>query len=123
MALIVAMRASALISGIVCCGANLTPSAFHHRAIHEIKKAFRKTGDPRLQLMLVEPDIDVSELSKISVPALIMAGEKDCIKEKETKRIAAGISDSRLVILQGEAHHSYVVHNASLYNEIKEFIS
>ncbi|SDB25572.1 Pimeloyl-ACP methyl ester carboxylesterase [Pseudobutyrivibrio sp. YE44] len=121
-ALMVAMRESKLLSGIVCCGANLSPSGFHLRAIHEIKKSFKKNNDPRVKLMLLEPDIKERDLSAISVPALIMAGSNDCIKERETKRIVESIADAKLEIVANATHSDYVVHNAQLYDRIKMFI-
>ncbi len=122
-ALIVAIRESRLLSGIICCGANLNPAGFHHRDLHEIKKAARKSDDPRIKLMLLEPDIKERELSNITVPALIMAGEKDCIKEKETSKIAASIPNAQVEIVPGATHSSYVVHNGALYDGVRNFIS
>ena len=51
-----------------------------------------------------------------------MAGEKDCIKERETKKIADNISDSQLIIVPNASHSSYIVHNAELYTLIENFI-
>jgi len=121
-ALLVAIRASKLISGIVCCGANITPAGIHHRDLKEIKKDFKKTKDPRLEMMLMEPDIQISDLKRISVPALIFAGEKDCIKEKESEKIAANIAESNLSILPGENHDSYIVGTDKLYRYIAGFL-
>ena len=121
-ALLVAIKASNLISGIVCCGANLNPAGIHHRDLKEIKKEYKKTNDPKTFMMLDEPDISVGELGNISVPAFIIAGENDCIKEKETKKIAENIKDSRLLILSGENHFSYIVHTDKLYQHIRDFL-
>ncbi len=121
-ALMVAMRASDLISGIVSCGANLTPAGLHHKAIREIKKEYKKSGDPRDLLMLQEPNIPCADLRNISVPALIIAGEKDIVKEKDTKKIAENIPNSRLLILESETHSSYIVENDKLYQYMKDFI-
>ncbi len=121
-ALMVAMRASALISGIVCCGANLTPAGLSHRAIREIKRQYKADGDPRTLLMLEEPSIELTELTKISVPALILAGEKDIVREKETKKIAEAIAKAEMNILPGETHSSYVLDNKTLYNTIRNFL-
>ena len=121
-ALLVAMRDSSLISGIICCGANLTPAGFNHRTVRQIKRAYKEDNDPRTLLMLEEPNIDPSQLSRIAVPALIMAGENDCIREKETKRIAAAIPNSEIKIIPNATHDSYVVNNKKLYNEIKFYL-
>lgn len=121
-ALLVAMKAGNMISGIICCGANLNPSGIHHRDLREIKKEYKRDKDPRTLLMLVEPDISPKELSTISVPAFIIAGEKDCIKEKETKKIAENIKNSRMLILSGEDHGSYIVNTDKLYPYIRDFL-
>ena len=120
-ALLVAMRASRLLSGIVCCGANLTPAGFHHRDLREIKKEYKRTEDPRVLMMLQEPNIDARDLSAITVPALIVAGEKDCIKEKETQKIAASINNSELLIISGQTHSSYIENTDVLYKFIETF--
>ena len=66
-ALLVAIRASNLLSGIVCCGANLNPAGIHHRDLREMKKEYKKTNDPKTLMMLVEPDISPSELQNICI--------------------------------------------------------
>ena len=121
-ALLVAIKASDLLSGIVCCGANLNPAGIHHRDLREMKKEYKKTNDPKTLMMLVEPDISPSELQNISVPALIIAGDDDCIKEKETKKIAANIREAKLLILEGENHFSYIVGTDKLYRYIRGFL-
>jgi pimeloyl-ACP methyl ester carboxylesterase len=121
-ALLVAIEASHLLSGIVCCGANLTPAGLHHRDIREMKKDYKKYNDPRTLLMLQEPDINPADLKNISVPAMIFAGEDDCVKQKETEKIATSIPNAELKILSGETHGSYVVQKDTLYPYIQNFI-
>ena len=122
-ALLTAIKASPILSGIVCCGANLTPAGIHHRDLREIKKEYKKTNDPRVKLMLDEPNISPNMLKSISVPALIFAGEKDMIKEKETRLIASNIPECDLKILPGENHSSYIINTPKLYQYIKGFLS
>lgn len=38
-------------------------------------------------MMLNEPDIQPVDLHKIKIPTLVLAGEKDLIKKKVTKRL------------------------------------
>lgn len=121
-ALIVAIKASKLLSGIVCCGANLTPAGIHHRDLKEIKKDYKRTNDPRTLMMLTEPDIDVSQLRTISVPAYIIAGAKDCVKEKETNKIAENIKNSKMMIIPNENHSSYIEGTNILYKYIRGFL-
>lgn len=55
-----------------------------------------------LGLMVHEPNIPVSELRRIAVPALVIAGTKDMIRGSHTREIAAGIPNARLVLIQGD---------------------
>ena len=121
-ALLVAINASELLSGIICCGANLSPAGFNHKDLREMKKEYKKTNDPKVLLMLQEPDIHPYDLENISVPAMIIAGEKDCVKQKETENIAKSIPNAELKILSGETHSSYIVQKDTLYPHIKGFI-
>lgn len=83
-------------------------------------KIFERTG--KLEgLMLAEPDITAEDLSSIRVPAVIMAGENDAVKESDTSFIADNIPDSRMYIISGEGHDSYVVHSTFLKSYIEHF--
>lgn len=55
-----------------------------------------------LGLMVHEPNIPVSELRRIDVPALVIAGTKDMIRGSHTREIAAGIPNARLVLIPGD---------------------
>ena len=71
-------------------------------------------------MMLTEPNIPPEDLKAIRVPTLVIAGEKDVIIEKETKRIAAAIPDAKLMILPGENHGSYIIHQTKIAEIILE---
>jgi pimeloyl-ACP methyl ester carboxylesterase len=58
--------------------------------------------------LLTEPNIDPSSLGKIQCKTLVMAGEKDVIKEKHTRLIANSIKDSKLVIFRKASHYAPV---------------
>ena len=121
--LLVAIDHSDLIAGVISCGANLTPDGLKHRDMHDIKKEYKKTQDPKTLMMIQEPNITASQLGKITVPVMVIAGEKDCIKEKETIKISQSIKESSLQILPGEDHASYIVKTDRLYRYIRNFIS
>ena len=110
--LLAASKCPAMFSALAVSGANLTPSGW---------KFF-----PRLSVRLhyiKKPHISKSDLGKITIPTLVLAGSKDIIKKNETKRIAASIPDSILKILPGETHSSYVVHSPKLFPILDEFFS
>ncbi|MBR1571224.1 MAG: alpha/beta hydrolase [Lachnospiraceae bacterium] len=120
-ALMVAMARGDLINGIISCGANLSPKGLTFGARSDIKKMYKLDPNPIIKMMMDEPNINESDLRNIQVPAIIMAGSKDMIKDKETKRIAANISNSKLIIMEGHDHSSYIVNSDLLTDTIREF--
>ena len=121
---IVALMAAARshrVGTLVVSGANLTPKGVRAdiglmiRAMALVKK------DPKLELMAREPDMDEAELRHIAARTLVLAGSKDLIREKETRRIAAAFPDAKLQILEGEDHGSYIVHSETIADLILDF--
>ncbi len=55
-----------------------------------------------LDLMVTQPHIPTEALARLPMPALVVAGERDMIREGHTRAIAAAIPDSRLAILPGD---------------------
>ena len=60
-------------------------------------------------MMLDEPHISDEELSRINCETTVIAGEKDLIRKEHTEHIANAIKGSRMMILPGEGHGSYIV--------------
>ena len=54
-----------------------------------------------LGLMVNEPRFAPQDLRRLDLPALVIAGDRDMIREDHTRRIAAAIPGARLVILPG----------------------
>lgn len=111
-----------VLSCLAVSGANLRPFGMYGRFYRETLAEYRKSRNPLTKLMLTQPWISHKELLKITAPVLVLAGEHDVIKKKHTQEIASSIKDSRLVIVPGEDHGSYVVHSEKLYPLIAEFI-
>ena len=63
-----------------------------------------KTAAELMRLMLEEPHIKASSLTKIACPVSVMVGEFDCIRDDETVAIFCAIPDSRLVVVPGCGH-------------------
>lgn len=57
-----------------------------------------------LGLMTHEPNIRPERLRKITIPALVLAGEHDMIKENHTRLIAAALPNSTLSIIPRANH-------------------
>ena len=110
------------ISDLIISGANLNPKGvkWFLRVVFRIMYAAKK--DPKVRLMLQEPDIRDEELAAVSARTLVLAGSKDLVFEKQTKQIAAGIPGAELRILEGEDHGSYIVHNRMIGEIIRNYV-
>lgn len=70
-----------------------------------------------LKLLQTEPNYSFEDLKKIQCPVLVIAGQKDIIKETHTKGIANSISKGRLYIAPNETHF-FPKENKTLFNKI-----
>ena len=117
--LLAAMRCDR-IEMLITSGANLTPAGVMAPFRLIAKAAYAVTKDPKMKLMLDEPDISTDELAQIKVPTVVMAGEKDLVLGKETAKIAMAIPGAKLRIIPGEGHGSYIVHKSRIADIIME---
>ena len=62
--------------------------------------ASRKNAE-MLGLMVNDPNVSLEELAGIKARTLVIAGNRDMIKDEHTRLIAAGIPNAELVILRG----------------------
>jgi len=119
---------------IICMGANIRPDT---TAIYPWKyEAWKKKGQEaktmmeqgdssenwgfiqqRLNMMLYQPHISHSDLRKIECPVLIMAGDKDIIREEHTVEIFQNIPKAHLCIMPGETHFT-PASNPVYFNQI-----
>ena len=105
---------------LITSGANLTPAGVIAPVRLIAKAAYAVTKDPKMKLMITEPDIMSEELAQIKVPTVVMAGEKDLIPGKETAKIAMSIPGAKMRIIPGEGHGSYIVHKSRIADIIME---
>jgi len=128
------------IKKIVTMGANLRPdiTAVNLWAINEANKMMEfieykiqlkdtlkpwKLGKQVVGLLINQPNIETSELGKIKAKVLVMAGDKDVIKNKHTVEIFENIPEAHLCIMPGETHYT-PKENPELFNKIvDEFLS
>ncbi len=108
------------ISRLIVSGANMTPNGVKGWLKTVIKIMYFFNKDGKLRMMLREPNITAEELSFIKVPTTVIAGEKDLVTRKETEAIAAAIPGSKLRIIKGEGHGSYIVHKTAVADLILE---
>lgn len=81
-----------------------------------------KKNAEMLGLMVNEPNIELSELSKITAPTLVICGSHDMIKESHTKKIAENIPNAKLSIIRGNhfiANKKYVTFNKKVEDFLK----
>lgn len=124
--LIMAIKYPSYINKLAVTGAVLfsTTDAVEGSTLVAVEKAIDEMGNPtdpklimrkRLFTMLLdEPHIAIESLKTVKAPTLVMAGERDMIKEKHTRLIAKNIPNSKLVIFKGATHYVPV-------EKIKEF--
>ena len=121
-ALLVALRWPDLPGRLVVAGANMTPAGIKQPWRTLMRVQNRISPDHKLDLMLTQPHLAGWQLTGITAPTLVLAGEKDLIDENQTRRIARSIPGAKLLILPGETHGSYVIHSDKLYPAMANFL-
>lgn len=121
--LLLASKYPGLLAKMAISGANTKPDATGRGWDLLFKIMYCFSGSRKIKMMLTEPHISAEQLSSIKIPVLVLAGEKDIIREEDTRFIAENIQDARLKILKGESHMSYVINSPKLYPELAEFFS
>ena len=113
-AMIFAMKYPERVDKLILDGANLDAKGVKRSVQIPIEIGWRfakcfagKSDEARrnaemLGLMVNDPNVRPEELSAIRAETLVIAGNKDMIKEEHTRLIARNIKDSRLVILEGD---------------------
>ena len=122
---IIGLMAAAMcprIKTLIVSGANLSPDGVKPWVNTMFRVIYKLNKDPKIALMLNEPDISENLLSDIRAHTLVLAGSRDLILEKETRRIASSIPGAKLHILEGEGHGSYIVHKEKIARLILVFV-
>ncbi len=110
--LIIAMRYPQYISKLVTMGAVLSPKGVEPALLNQFRISLSKNRDSTqtqyrlLALLVNEPHITDSDLTKIQVPVLVMAGEKDIVLPQHTQEIANHIKRAKLIIIKGATHYA-----------------
>lgn len=120
--LLLAARYPQVLSQIIISGANLSPDGIRTGWLKLFKFINAIVKDPKMTMMLTEPNITEEMLSSIIIPTTILAGSHDMVKQNHTKYIADSIPNSKLHILKGEGHGSYVLHSTKIVKLILEAI-
>jgi len=129
-ALLVAISRPDLVKRVVSIGGSFNPNSLPPGATEWLRKAtpedFRKL-EPALielyerlspdgpshfptifektkRLWLEEPNIQLDELAKITLPVLVMAGDRDAITAEHTLQLFRSIKNAELCIIPGTTH-------------------
>ena len=133
-ALTFALKYPERVEKLILNGANLFPSGVKPQYQWPIEMGYRiaklysnKSEDAKhhtelLSLMVNEPHIDPSELARLTMPVLVVAGTKDMIKESHTRLIYSSLSNAQLAILEG--NHFVANKNPEAFNAmVRAFLS
>jgi pimeloyl-ACP methyl ester carboxylesterase len=135
--LLLAIRHPEKVRKLAVTGANLVPdtTAVPQQiwnmvipALNELKKKQNKTDSEKntlklFRLLAEQPHIALSDLHKISCPALVIGGDHDVIKEEHTMLIYKNIPRAYLWILPGSGHSTPVVYKDDFNKVVDRFFS
>ncbi len=108
-----AMKHPNMVKALILNGGNLNPKGVKRTTQLPIEIGYKiarhfaaKSPDAgknaeMLGLMVNDPNIEPHELSRITMPTLVICGTNDMIKESHTKEIAENLPDAVLTILKG----------------------
>jgi len=116
--LLIAAKQPAWLKKIIVMGANLYPNGVKPNINRITLVDYERSKNPYLKMMLDEPMITNEMLHRITAETVVCAGSNDVIMKGHTKKIANHIKNSKLIILEGETHESYVVRGPHLVNII-----
>lgn len=125
--LIMAMKYPKKVKRLVTMGANvfIDKSVVEKWVFKELNSQLKELGSDTsyaarnrvrlIDLLLTEPKHRFEDLKIISCPVLVIAGQKDVIKENHTRSIAENIRNSKLIIAPKETHY-YPTENSKAFN-------
>ena len=108
---------------LILCGLNTHPTGLLDKTIGEIRDAYQKNKDPKLALMLNGPIFKPFDFDKVKHQILLYFGEHDVIKPSHITEISDQLKNSRLRILTGQTHDSYVMISKFLSEDILTFLN
>ncbi len=117
--LLLAIRHPDKVGKLAIMGANLNPEGAYDWAFKWVVKEDKRAaamiakGDTSqpwsvmrqyFDLLARQPHIPVADLAKVKAPTLVMAGDKDVIRDDHTLQIFHGIPQAHLAIFPGATH-------------------
>ena len=127
-AMVFALAHPERVDKLILNGANLDASGVKRKIQIPIEIGYRvarlfagisskaKKNAEMLGLMVNDPNVKPEELSRIQCPTLIVAGDKDMIKDQHTRLIAQSIPGAELSIIPG--NHFVANQHPEAFNEV-----
>ena len=133
-ALSFALKYPRRVKKLILNGANLDPwgvklhvqlpivLGYHAARLFAGKRPAARRKMELLGLMVNEPHFAPQDLRRLELPALVIAGDRDMIREKHTRLIAESLPGARLAILKG--NHFIANQNPEEFNRVvAEFLT
>lgn len=131
--LIMAIKYPEYVKKLVTLGAVLNPDGADDKVMQELKESLKanksgvnitdRTNFKLLKLLINEPHIGVKELENIKIPVLVMAGEKDLIKQSHTELISKSIKGSVINLIPNATHYALQEEKEKFNNFVLLFYS
>jgi pimeloyl-ACP methyl ester carboxylesterase len=110
--LIMAYKYPVKVKKLLATGANIVPdSTALQPELVEMMKMYPKVSDTlerkRIKLMVYHPNMTWGQLRQIKAQVLVMAGDRDAVRNEHTLNIFNAIPNSQLCIVPGATHFEY----------------
>ncbi len=109
------------ITTLITSGANLSPDGVKAWLRLLLRGIYLFRKDPKIAMMLREPQIGDELLGCIRANTLVLAGSRDLVLEEQTRHIAAAVPGAELRFLKGEGHGSYIIHKEKIAEIILDY--
>ncbi|MBP5551313.1 MAG: alpha/beta fold hydrolase [Bacilli bacterium] len=106
------------IEEIYLCGINLFPSGIKFKDFRAMKRDYKYSKDPNVLMMLNSPYFTKNDFNDLKANVTLVYGENDCMKKNHIKLAHKWLKDSKLIIIPGENHSSYIVHSDKVLDYI-----